>query len=90
MWKRWPVDGLLRPDDCAAVGYEEMLKDRENTGEGCARCRTKITDRWYLLAVDRQWHLGCLQCAECNLPLDAELTCFHRHGNIYCKHDYYR
>ncbi|XP_075230308.1 LIM/homeobox protein Lhx9-like [Lycorma delicatula] len=56
----------------------------------CAACHQKITDRFYLLAVDRQWHLGCLQCCECKLPLDTELTCFARHGNIYCKEDYYR
>ncbi|XP_054275657.1 LIM/homeobox protein Lhx9-like [Macrosteles quadrilineatus] len=56
----------------------------------CAGCHTRIQDRFYLLAVDRQWHLGCLQCCECKIPLDSELTCFARHGNIYCKDDYYR
>ncbi|KAL0279872.1 UNVERIFIED_CONTAM: hypothetical protein PYX00_001340 [Menopon gallinae] len=47
-------------------------------------------DRYYLLAVDRQWHSPCLKCCECKLPLDTELTCFARDGNIYCKEDYYR
>lgn len=56
----------------------------------CAGCGGRIHDRYYLLAVDRQWHAHCLKCCECKLPLDSELTCFARDGNIYCKEDYYR
>lgn len=56
----------------------------------CAGCGARIQDRYYLLAVDRQWHAHCLKCCECKLPLDTELTCFARDGNIYCKDDYYR
>ncbi|XP_076352158.1 LIM/homeobox protein Lhx9-like isoform X2 [Tachypleus tridentatus] len=56
----------------------------------CAGCGGKIADRYYLLAVDRQWHVRCLKCCECKLTLDSELTCFSRDGNIYCKEDYYR
>ncbi|XP_019875872.1 LIM/homeobox protein Lhx9 isoform X1 [Aethina tumida] len=56
----------------------------------CAGCGGRIHDRFYLLAVDRQWHAACLKCCECKLPLDTELTCFARDGNIYCKEDYYR
>ncbi|KAF5288242.1 hypothetical protein FQA39_LY04010 [Lamprigera yunnana] len=83
-----------------------MLKDCENierSGESpclnyiqsteavaCAGCGSRIHDRYYLLAVDRQWHAHCLKCCECKLPLDSELTCFAREGNIYCKEDYYR
>ncbi|XP_073956507.1 LIM/homeobox protein Lhx9-like [Choristoneura fumiferana] len=73
-----------------------MLKERESS-EGspgvpdeCAGCGGRIQDRYYLLAVDRQWHGACLRCCECRLPLDSELTCFSRDGNIYCKEDYYR
>ncbi|CAK1554645.1 unnamed protein product [Leptosia nina] len=73
-----------------------MLKERESS-EGspsapdeCAGCGGRIQDRYYLLAVDRQWHGNCLRCCECRLPLDSELTCFSRDGNIYCKEDYYR
>lgn len=79
-----------------------MLKERERdaamgpvgspVGEPaiCAGCGGKIVDRFYLLAVDRQWHSACLKCSECKLPLDSELTCFARDGVIYCKEDYYR
>lgn len=83
-----------------------MLKERESLERGgsspcslgstglegatCAGCGGRIHDRYYLLAVDRQWHAHCLKCCECKLPLDSELTCFARDGNIYCKEDYYR
>lgn len=81
-----------------------MLKERENTSSpcsslggssgieasACAGCGDRIQDRFYLLAVDRQWHAACLKCCECKLPLDSDLTCFARDGNIYCKEDYYR
>nr|ABO93218.1 Lhx2 [Platynereis dumerilii] len=56
----------------------------------CAACGGKIIDRYYLLAVDKQWHINCLKCADCHLPLDSELTCFAKDGDIYCKEDYYR
>ncbi|GFY78181.1 hypothetical protein TNIN_127111 [Trichonephila inaurata madagascariensis] len=55
----------------------------------CGGCGGKIADRYYLLAVDRQWHARCLICCECKAQLDSELTCFARDGNIYCKDDYY-
>ncbi|KAL0902151.1 hypothetical protein ABMA27_000093 [Loxostege sticticalis] len=73
-----------------------MLKERESSEDSpaapdeCAGCGGRIQDRYYLLAVDRQWHGACLRCCECRLPLDTELTCFSRDGNIYCKEDYYR
>ncbi|KAJ8787733.1 hypothetical protein J1605_022764 [Eschrichtius robustus] len=56
----------------------------------CAGCRVKISDRYYLLAVDTQWHVRCLKCCECKLNLESELTCFSKDGSIYCKEDYYR
>lgn len=56
----------------------------------CAGCCSKITDRFYLQAVDRRWHASCLQCCQCRNTLDGEITCFSRDGNIYCKKDYYR
>lgn len=40
----------------------------------CAGCGGKISDRYYLLAVDKQWHMRCLKCCECKLNLESELT----------------
>ncbi|XP_008469237.1 protein apterous-like, partial [Diaphorina citri] len=75
---------------------ETMLKDRDDSSSpcpeeksSCGGCGQPIIDRFYLLAVDRQWHLGCLQCAHCHVPLHSELSCFSRHGNIYCKQDFF-
>ncbi|XP_054713954.1 LIM/homeobox protein Lhx9-like [Uloborus diversus] len=56
----------------------------------CAGCGSQISDRYYLQAVDRQWHAQCLTCHRCQMRLDTELTCFWRDGHIYCKEDYYR
>lgn len=41
--------------------------------------------RYYLLAADKAWHGHCLRCSRCSQPLDMELSCFCRGGNIYCK-----
>ncbi|PVD21963.1 hypothetical protein C0Q70_17766 [Pomacea canaliculata] len=56
----------------------------------CAGCGRRIVDRYYLQAVDKQWHVQCLTCSDCHYRLDSELTCFARDGQIYCKEDYYR
>lgn len=60
------------------------------SGVVCAGCGLRISDRFYLQAVDRRWHASCLQCSHCRQGLDGEVTCFSRDGNIYCKKDYYR
>lgn len=56
----------------------------------CSGCGGRIADRYYLLAVDRQWHSSCLRCSECSVTLATEQTCFSRGGHIFCKEDYYR
>lgn len=68
---------------CSSLGGSSGFE-----ASSCAGCGSRIQDRYYLLAVDRQWHVHCLKCCECKLPL--EVTCFARDGNIYCKDDYYR
>uniref|UniRef100_A0A673IXC0 LIM zinc-binding domain-containing protein n=1 Tax=Sinocyclocheilus rhinocerous TaxID=307959 RepID=A0A673IXC0_9TELE len=40
-------------------------------GALCAGCGGKISDRYYLLAVDKQWHMRCLKCCECKLNLES-------------------
>lgn len=56
----------------------------------CAGCGRDIYDRYYLFAVERQWHLECLTCCQCNEHLDTEISCFAREGHIYCRKDYHR
>nr|XP_027218830.1 protein apterous-like [Penaeus vannamei] len=67
-----------------------------SSGEGsnetsfCAGCSERIVDRFYLLAVERKWHAGCLRCVACHTSLDAAVTCFARDGHIFCRDDYHR
>ena len=56
----------------------------------CAGCGARIIERFYLMAVDREWHVECLKCSECSLRLDNELACFTRDGAILCREDYYK
>uniref|UniRef100_A0A182JDA7 Uncharacterized protein n=1 Tax=Anopheles atroparvus TaxID=41427 RepID=A0A182JDA7_ANOAO len=71
-----------------------MLKDliaaETVAPEKCAGCGIPIRDRYYLLVADRAWHNQCLRCCKCLHNLEAELSCYSREGNIYCKDDYYR
>ncbi|CAF0725803.1 unnamed protein product [Didymodactylos carnosus] len=54
----------------------------------CYGCNCKIEERYYLMAIDKIWHLSCLRCFDCNMSLEREMTCFSRDGQIYCKDDY--
>ena len=81
------------PPGDGAVGNRQVSTNESKSPEGalgCGGCGREIAERWYLRAADRAWHCGCLRCCHCRVPLAAELTCFARDGNIYCKEDYYR
>ncbi|XP_055035756.2 LIM/homeobox protein Lhx2a isoform X1 [Misgurnus anguillicaudatus] len=67
------------------------MDDDEQSSESlvCAGCGRLIADQFYLVAADRQWHERCLKCSACQADLESELTCFSKHGDIYCKKDYY-
>lgn len=80
------------PPGDGAVGNRQVRTSENNSDGsiGCGGCGREIAERWYLRAADRAWHCGCLRCCHCRVPLAAELTCFARDGNIYCKEDYYR
>jgi len=72
------------------VRSETKRSSSENVMSRCGGCDGVISDRYYLLAVDRQWHCQCLKCHHCGLQLESQLTCFSRAGFIYCKNDYYQ
>lgn len=81
------------PPGDGAVNSRQVGTSENNNPDvtlGCGGCGREIAERWYLRAADRAWHCGCLRCCHCRVPLAAELTCFARDGNIYCKEDYYR
>ncbi|XP_042148948.1 LIM/homeobox protein Lhx9 isoform X2 [Ixodes scapularis] len=56
----------------------------------CSGCEIPIQERFYLQALDRPWHTGCLRCCRCGAGLDTQASCFAREGRIYCKDDYLR
>ncbi|XP_011505138.1 PREDICTED: LIM/homeobox protein Lhx9-like [Ceratosolen solmsi marchali] len=89
-----PVDGAVgaRGQGSAdSLSCQHASEDLSTGGSlACGGCGREIAERWYLRAADRPWHCACLRCCHCRLPLAAELTCFSRDGNIYCKEDYYR
>ncbi|KOC69732.1 LIM/homeobox protein Lhx9 [Habropoda laboriosa] len=81
------------PPGDGAVSNRQVSTGENNNADGslgCGGCGREIAERWYLRAADRAWHCGCLRCCHCRVPLAAELTCFARDDNIYCKEDYYR
>jgi len=82
--------GPLAPPLPAPLAQCKMEQENAAAVVTCAGCCSRISDRYYLLAVDRKWHVTCLQCSQCRQALDGEVTCFARDGNIYCKKDYYR
>jgi len=66
----------------------KIMPTLDNMLTVCYGCRTLIDDRYYLMAVDRSWHLSCLKCFDCGMSLEQERTCFARFGQIFCKDDY--
>lgn len=94
MLKEVCCGGTTPPPGDGAVGNRQIGSGGRTSPEGgtlgCGGCGREIAERWYLRAADRAWHCGCLRCCHCRVPLAAELTCFARDGNIYCKEDYYR
>lgn len=80
----------LPPPGCGGGGAGGNTATGLHEDVICAGCNGRITDRFYLFAVDRKWHASCLQCSQCRVPLDGEVTCFARDGSIFCKKDYYR
>ena len=57
----------------------------------CYGCKKPIEDKYRLcVSPDLDWHTSCLVCAECNMNMDENWTCFLKEGRTYCKKDYVR
>ncbi|XP_066515223.1 actin-binding LIM protein 1-like, partial [Hoplias malabaricus] len=52
----------------------------------CAGCGRDIKNGQALLALDRQWHLGCFKCKACGKVLSGEYI--SKDGAPYCERDY--
>ncbi|XP_055500762.1 actin-binding LIM protein 2-like isoform X2 [Leucoraja erinacea] len=53
----------------------------------CEGCGLEIKNGQSLVALDKQWHLGCFKCLTCGKALSAEYIC--KDGNPYCEADYH-
>ncbi|XP_056124888.1 actin-binding LIM protein 1 isoform X33 [Rhinichthys klamathensis goyatoka] len=57
-----------------------------STSSNCAGCGRDIKNGQALLALDRQWHLGCFKCKACGKVLSGEYI--SKDGSPYCEKDY--
>ncbi|CAB4014413.1 LIM domain transcription factor -like isoform X2 [Paramuricea clavata] len=63
----------------------------ESKSKSCAACGRTILERFLLHALDKYWHMDCLQCSCCNVRLgEVGTSCFSKGGMILCKNDYLR
>ncbi|XP_022832300.1 protein apterous-like isoform X1 [Spodoptera litura] len=87
-----PATSPGSPRDCTSCRKREPPDETPQPPpeDACAGCGGRITDRYYLLALERRWHTPCLKCCECKMPLDSEQRCYARDSNIFCKNDYFR
>jgi hypothetical protein len=77
-------------DDDMVDVFGSRGDDDEEDDACCCSCRKPIKER-HLLKVrgfHRPWHVRCLRCSVCQVPLETETSCFYRGRNIYCKTDY--
>ncbi|KAM9451303.1 actin-binding LIM protein 3-like isoform 3-T3 [Clarias gariepinus] len=54
----------------------------------CAGCKEEITHGQSLLALEKQWHVGCFKCQTCGTVLTGEYI--SKNGIPYCESDYHR
>ncbi|XP_041426235.1 uncharacterized protein LOC100158300 isoform X14 [Xenopus laevis] len=56
------------------------------TPSSCSGCGRDIKNGQALLALDKQWHLGCFKCKSCGKVLTGEYI--SKDGSPYCEKDY--
>uniref|UniRef100_A0A8C8SEH7 Actin binding LIM protein 1 n=1 Tax=Pelusios castaneus TaxID=367368 RepID=A0A8C8SEH7_9SAUR len=57
-----------------------------SSSSNCAGCGREIKNGQALLALDKQWHLGCFKCKACGKVLSGEYI--SKDGFPYCEKDY--
>uniref|UniRef100_A0A8C3JES6 Actin binding LIM protein 1 n=1 Tax=Calidris pygmaea TaxID=425635 RepID=A0A8C3JES6_9CHAR len=57
-----------------------------SASSNCAGCGRDIKNGQALLALDKQWHLGCFKCKACGKVLTGEYI--SKDGSPYCEKDY--
>ncbi|XP_029417996.1 actin-binding LIM protein 1 isoform X8 [Nannospalax galili] len=58
----------------------------DSCSSNCAGCGRDIKNGQALLALDKQWHLGCFKCKSCGKVLTGEYI--SKDGAPYCEKDY--
>ncbi|XP_053674315.1 LIM/homeobox protein Awh-like [Anopheles nili] len=56
--------------------------------KACGGCAEQITDRYLFEVNGSAWHGSCLRCSVCFCPLERQVSCYLRDGDMYCKSDY--
>ncbi|XP_053548667.1 actin-binding LIM protein 1 [Bombina bombina] len=70
---------------CAAQPMSPGPKELANSSS-CAGCGRDIKNGQALLALEKQWHLGCFKCKSCGKVLTGEYI--SKDGAPYCEKDY--
>ncbi|KAM9325892.1 actin-binding LIM protein 1 isoform 2-T2 [Gastrophryne carolinensis] len=71
--------------NCAEQPMSPVPKEI-STPSSCAGCGRDIKNGQALLALDKQWHLGCFKCKSCGKVLTGEYI--SKEGSPYCEKDY--
>uniref|UniRef100_V9KMA6 Actin-binding LIM protein 1 n=1 Tax=Callorhinchus milii TaxID=7868 RepID=V9KMA6_CALMI len=72
---------------CERCAQPKSSSPKEAGGSSnCAGCGRDIKNGQALLALERQWHLGCFKCKACGKVLTGEYI--SKDGAPYCEKDY--
>ncbi|XP_044152648.1 actin-binding LIM protein 1 isoform X15 [Bufo gargarizans] len=71
--------------ECAAQPMSPGAKEL-SAPSSCSGCGRDIKNGQALLALDKQWHLGCFKCKSCGKVLTGEYI--SKDGSPYCEKDY--
>ncbi|XP_040291123.1 actin-binding LIM protein 1 isoform X20 [Bufo bufo] len=71
--------------ECAAQPMSPGAKEL-SAASSCSGCGRDIKNGQALLALDKQWHLGCFKCKSCGKVLTGEYI--SKDGSPYCEKDY--
>uniref|UniRef100_A0A8B9N483 Actin binding LIM protein 1 n=1 Tax=Accipiter nisus TaxID=211598 RepID=A0A8B9N483_9AVES len=71
---------------CQMCAQPMSSSPKELSPSNCAGCGRDIKNGQALLALDKQWHLGCFKCKACGKVLTGEYI--SKDGAPYCEKDY--
>ncbi|CAG0915423.1 unnamed protein product [Notodromas monacha] len=74
---------------CLQIPVVDSQSPTHSPGTGlprCAGCADELKEGQALIAMDKQWHVWCFQCATCSAMLHGEYM--GKDGKPYCEKDY--